>query len=228
MQLRSFFKEIEGKVISSNDIVNKINSGTKSVLNLNLYACYLALVDDDFYKSIKSADWVHLDGIGASVLFFLVTKVWVKPIGYKYWTNDFFTNLSSVRVCILGGTKKENECAIEELSKLYPSVSFAGRDGYGSYEELSLSISNEKFDYAFVGISMPSQEVFISKMLSSGHDDVLYFACGGWIKQIAGLEPPVPFIFRRLYLEWLYRSFIRRGHLKERVIWPLIKIASRF
>ncbi len=228
MQLRNFFKEIETKVISSNDIVNKISFETKSVLNLNLYACYLALVDDDFCKAIKSADFVHLDGIGASVLFFLSTKVWVEPIGYKYWANHFFSGLSNSRVYILGGTQIENECALEELSKLYPSVSFVGRDGYGSYEELSTSVLNEELDYVFVGISMPNQEIFINKMLSSGHDKASYFACGGWIKQIAGLEPPVPFIFRRLYLEWLYRSFMRRGHLKERVIWPLIKIASRF
>ena len=65
-----------------------------------------------------------------------------------------------------------------------------GVDGYLKKNYLKVA-KTSKSKIIIVGLGMPQQEILIKK-LSEDCTGKLFFACGGWIKQLGGFEEETP------------------------------------
>lgn len=226
MRLRHLIKKLEPKFSSIDEILNTtIPNG--SYLNLNLYGLYLLIIDDNFRLSFFQSQKIHIDGIGASILIFLCTKRWFSAVGYRQWGYRIFKKFENRTILMIGGTQTESLNALANISFEFPSNTFHALNGYldtNSYYELINHFPNS---IVIVGMGMPNQEVFITTAIQKGYSNT-FFACGGWIKQLAKHEKPVPCIFKAFKLEWLYRSLRRPGHFRTRVFLPLLCIIKNY
>jgi N-acetylglucosaminyldiphosphoundecaprenol N-acetyl-beta-D-mannosaminyltransferase len=226
LNVRNLILELSPKFIDVYAININQNEG-RVVLNLNLYAIYLLITNDEFKKSLKNSDYIHIDGVGAALLIKIITGKYFKPVGYKYWGHHLLSCAKPLGLVFIGGTARENLRAMKRVSEEYDSSSIEGLNGYMLNEEYCELIGSTPNKIIIVGLGMPKQELIIS-ILSKQYPDKWFFACGGWIKQLAGLESQTPEWISRLKLEWLHRSIGRKNHFKQRVMKPLICILKNF
>lgn len=226
MNLRYLIRALEPKLISVHDINFQSRTGAV-VFNLNLYALYLLINDCGFVKAFKCADYVHIDGIGASIIVKIITGNYFTPIGYRQWGVRLLRDAVSSGIILIGGTVRENDFAKEVVSERYGVKSVTGINGYASKKEYFELITTNRNKFVVVGLGMPLQELLITELSREGHDK-WFFACGGWIKQLGGFESETPRWVSRMKLEWLHRSLGRKNHFTQRVLKPLICILKNF
>jgi N-acetylglucosaminyldiphosphoundecaprenol N-acetyl-beta-D-mannosaminyltransferase len=226
MNLRNLIRELSPKFIDIYDI-NFYSKSGGVVLNLNLYGIYLLITNIEFEKSLRNSDYIHIDGVGAAVLVKIITGKYFKPVGYRQWGHRLLLCANSLGLVFIGGTARENLCAKKRVSEEYDSGSIEGVNGYMPKEEYFELIGSTPNKIIIVGLGMPKQELIIT-ILSKRYADKWFFACGGWIKQLAGLESETPEWVSKLKLEWLHRSIGRKNHFNQRVMKPLICILKNF
>lgn len=207
--------------------LSSLQSRPGAVLNLNLYALSLVIRDIEFRTAIERAEFLHLDGVGASLIVFLATGKWYSASGYRDWAMQMFEVFETKPFLLLGGTTDESTEAKKKILCRYPKANIDAIDGYQPIEFNLQKIQEIKSGVIVVGLGMPRQEALIDKAINSNQGN-LFFACGGWIKQVAGFEEDVPRIYKTFKLEWLYRSMRRPGHFLERVLNPLICVSKNF
>ena len=221
-----FIKKIQHKLVETSFFLNNdLESG--AYLNLNLYSLYLIITKPKFRNAYYEAKLINVDGIGATVIIFMVLSKWYSALGYKYWACNYIIKNKEKSFFLFGGTEQENSNAVSNLSSDL-EISINGIEGYSSNFKKEM-IQLKQADIVFVGVGMPKQELLILDYLKTIQSNKLVlFSCGGWIKQAAGLERSVPSLFALLKLEWIYRSFSREGHLKTRVLLPITKVIKFF
>ena len=226
MKLRKLIYELSAKFVDVNDI-NLVSAPPGIVLNLNLYGLYLLLTNSEFAVSLKKADYIHLDGIGAAIIVKIITGKYFKPVGYRQWGHLLLNCASTHGLLFIGGTAIENLSAVEKVSEQFNGALVEGVDGYLEKKNYLKIAKTSKSKIIVVGLGMPQQEILIKK-LSEDCTGKWFFACGGWIKQLGGFEEETPKWISKLKLEWLHRSIGRKNHLNERVIKPLLCILKNF
>lgn len=224
MIIKTFFDNHYDKFVDY-DIVLDTSAEPGLVLNINLFALSLIVTNKDYRNVFQSARCIHIDSIGAAILAYFFLGKYFKPQGYRQWAHNIFQNTELHEIFFLGGTPIENSTALELVSRKYKEISVSGINGYTEEREIVSAVSATSACCVIVGMGMPKQELMIKKLYDI-YPEKVYYAAGGWIKQLAGLEQDCPKLLTHLKLEWLHRSMGRRGHLTERVIRPLMIIFS--
>ena len=202
------------------------NSNNGLFFNVNLYALGHLCSDPEFQTCFNNCKTIGVDGVGASILIYLSLKKWYPPYGYKEWGDIYLQMLSEEKILLLGGTNKEIRLAAETIKSIVdPSNEVFYINGYENTRFYINMIKEISPTVCFVGMGMPTQEKLMVTLWGK-NKNCKYLSCGGWFKQLAGLEYccPKPLLYFRL--EWVWRSLFRRGHIKNRVIKPLIKIIT--
>lgn len=218
MILKNFFFEIRDKIVPINEVIRTYND-PGYIFNLNLFSLGLIIKNQKFRSSFYGARLVHIDGRGASLVLRLLLGEKFKSYGYRQWASKIFECKNTDNIFFLGGTEVENNLAVNKVSSEYSHISVAGINGYVGYDCMVKALKKTSAKLIFVGIGMPRQEILIER-ISVLFPEKTFFACGGWIKQLSGLENECPKVFLNLGLEWLFRSISRSGHLSQRVIEP--------
>lgn len=218
MILKKFIFNIHDKIAPIEQVIETSNE-PGYILNLNLFALELIIKNKKFRDTFYGARLVHVDGKGAGLVLSCLLGKYFKSIGYRQWGSNIFEDKKNKHIFFLGGTEIENKNAVNNVSSKFLHLSVAGINGYVSDKCKVETLKKTKANLIFVGIGMPDQELLI-KHLSLIFPDKTFFACGGWIKQLSGLENDCPKVVSVFGLEWLFRSFRRPGHLSERVIKP--------
>ena len=224
MIIKTFFAMNRDKFVDYDTLLQKC-AEPGLVLNINLYALGMIVTNKDYRSLFDLARCVHVDSIGAAILTYFFLGRYFKPKGYRQWANNLFHDEKLNDFFFLGGTRTENSTALEVVGRKWKDIRLSGVDGYTEERKIISALSATDACCVIVGMGMPKQE-FMMKKLHDVYPDKVYYAAGGWIKQLAGLEKECPKILIRLKLEWLHRSIGRRGHLTERVIKPLIIVLS--
>jgi N-acetylglucosaminyldiphosphoundecaprenol N-acetyl-beta-D-mannosaminyltransferase len=163
-------------------------------------------------SDVTSSDLVGIDGMG---IVFAARMLGI-AVPERVAGIDLFLNLMSVcgaegfRPFLLGGTERIVHTAATAVTKMYPSVSFAGvRDGYFAPEqeaEVVDSIIRSRADCLFIGMPTPRKERFLA-----AHRDSLgvpfIMGVGGSFDILAGHVNRAPAKLQSLGLEWLYRVY---------------------
>lgn len=222
MIIRDFISRIRSKIVPVDKVLITFDT-PGYILNLNLFGLGLVIKQLDFRKTFYNARLVHVDGKGAGLILWLLLGDTFRPCGYRQWAPKLFEKSKSKKIFFLGGTELENGRAISNVLSAYNHLSVDGINGYASRLIINEKLINADPDLIFVGMGMPKQELLIEE-LSADFPNKTFFACGGWIKQLAGLEKNCPKVMSYIGLEWLYRSFARSGHLTSRVVNPALLV----
>ncbi len=124
----------------------------------------------------------------------------------------------------LGAEKGVAEAAAERMSLKYKGLLISGtHHGYFNNEEneaVLRQINESGAEVLFVCMGHPRQEKWISDNLSKLKNIKIALALGGSIDVYAGKAERSPDIFIKMRLEWLWRAFCVKGHLKSLAVLP--------
>jgi len=165
--------------------------------------------NDDYKKSVLSADYVIADGIGV-----IIASKWLKqPLqeripGFELMMSMIDYASSARKSCyFLGASEEVNLKAVEQLKIQYPQLIVAGHH-HGFFdlkdEAIVKQVREANPDFIFVALGMPRQEQWIAKNIESFSKGV-FMGVGGSFDVAAGEVKRAPDIWIKLNLEWLYR-----------------------
>jgi N-acetylglucosaminyldiphosphoundecaprenol N-acetyl-beta-D-mannosaminyltransferase len=171
-----------------------------------------AVIDLDFRKSLDCADIVHADG--QSVVFaskFLTNK----PLKERCATTDFFHVMAhhaasvGLNFFLFGGPQGLAERCAKAMVKRYPGLKISGtHHGYlhseDQVEGLIKAINAASVDILWVGLGVPSEQLFVSRYCTRLKVPVL-ITCGGCFNFATGDYPRAPRWMQKSSLEWLFR-----------------------
>ena len=127
------------------------------------------------------------------------------------------------RVAFLGAKEEIINLAKENFLKEYPNLNFVYvRNGYFENEnEIIEQIKNAQPQILLVGLGSPKQEEIILK-LKSQLESCVMVGVGGSFDVFSGIVKESPIIWRKLGLEWLYRTLCQPERIKR--IFPVLPI----
>ena len=144
----------------------------------------ILITNSEFAVSLKKADYIHLENIGAAIIVKIITGKYYKPVGFSAVVSIGLNCASIDGLLFIGGTVSENLSALEKVSD----------DLMALLLKVLMDILKKRISYKVAKtskskiiipeiIGMPQQEILIKK-LSEDCTGKWFFACGGWIKQL--------------------------------------------
>lgn len=161
--------------------------------------------DEELKKIINSSDLVLPDGIGVVI----ASKIRKNPVPERVPGFDFVCELLKTdhTFYFFGGKPGVADKAMENMKA--QGVNVVGcHHGYfkdGEDEEIINDIIEKKPDVLVVCLGAPKQEKWIYKNLEKLNVPISIGA-GGSLDVLAGVVERAPKIYRKLCLEWLYRT----------------------
>jgi N-acetylglucosaminyldiphosphoundecaprenol N-acetyl-beta-D-mannosaminyltransferase len=217
-------------------IFNKIIKNPKEVLNLSHDSfnqksnilltyinqhCFNIYSSDKIYRNlVDSQFYFFLDGIG----IYLALKVLGYPNVQKFNASDIneiiFSNLieRKTKVFIIGGRFSD------ELKTNFVREKKINLCGYhnGYFDETKTNeiidnINNSNAQVVIIGLGVPKQEIFASKISNSVKVNLI-LCVGNFFEFYFGTKKRIPARFRNSGLEWIYRLLSEPGRLWKRYI----------
>ncbi|QQE81432.1 WecB/TagA/CpsF family glycosyltransferase [Alicyclobacillus sp. SO9] len=127
-----------------------------------------------------------------------------------------------LRVYILGARGDSLAHCLDSFRTAYPSVIFAGRDGYfenHEWSQVKQEIEAFQPDVWFVGLGQPRQEKLIFESLA-GLPPCVGIGVGGSIDVWSGVVQRAPKVVQRVHLEWFYRLVREPSRWKRQLALP--------
>jgi N-acetylglucosaminyldiphosphoundecaprenol N-acetyl-beta-D-mannosaminyltransferase len=163
--------------LRQNDLISLVKHAKSSgqrllVFNHNLHSLYLFHTNPAFEASYAKASWVYIDGI---------PLVWIGQIAglplnasHRITLLDSFEVLLAeaercgLRVFYLGSTEDVLRDGVALLRERHPGLSITGRNGFfdkseTESDEVIAQINAFKPDILFVGMGMPTQELWLAE-----------------------------------------------------------------
>ncbi len=203
------------------NIVDHINSRKFSgaapifLACLNPHSYVVSKSDDEFSKSLKSADWLISDGVGISSALRLCGNFFAARVT----GSDIYCNLLSdlnklgvYKIFFLGSTSQSLEAIEKNFIADYPNLlivgmvspSFSHKIPEVENDEILAKINSSGADILWVGMTAPKQEKWISGNLTRLNVGFIG-AIGAVFDFYSGHIKRPPYIFRLIGLEWLLR-----------------------
>jgi N-acetylglucosaminyldiphosphoundecaprenol N-acetyl-beta-D-mannosaminyltransferase len=207
------------------------------ILNHNLHSLYLYETDPEFAGIYSKASWIYIDGIPV---------VWLGRLAglpvtatHRITFLDSFGEMlneashSGWRVFYLGSSEEVLTEGLGLLRERYPSLTIGGRHGFfkkvGPESELVITEINEfKADILFVGMGMPTQEMWVAEHLEKINVSAV-LTSGATLDYITGHAYRPPAWAGPLGLYGVFRLFSDPGRLWRRYLLEpivLIKLLS--
>ena len=124
--------------------------------------------------------------------------------------------IPNISLALIGGEAGVCEAAAEALKAKNPTlrVCFTS-SGFGySKQEIKRHLKECTPDIAYVCLGSPKQEILIQSLLKSSPKTV-FLGLGGSLDIYSGKLSRAPKIYRKLYLEWLYRMIKEPRRIKK-------------
>jgi len=181
--------------------------------------------DADFRSLTRQADQIHADGMSV-VLFSKLSST--EPLPERVATTDLVHAVAAraaktgVSFYFLGATEEVNARAVENLTKAYPGLRFAGRrNGYFDRAEEDAvieAINAAAPDILWIGFGVPLEQQFVVRNIERLHNVGLIKTAGGLFDFLAGSKSRAPHWMQTLGLEWLYRMILEPRRLAVRYL----------
>ncbi len=169
------------------------------------------LFNKQFKNAVKNAHIIIPDGYG----IILAGKFFNKPIKNHMPGIDLVYDIlgmaheKKLSVFLLGSRWKTVADAHRALAKWFPNARFPGKyHGYLNQKEeenLISGINKINPDILLIGMGTPKQEIWINKNLKKLKVGIM-IGIGGSFDVISGQKKRAPEKWRKMHLEWLFRS----------------------
>lgn len=172
--------------------------------------------DKEYFDIVKSAEWVICD----SNILFLCSKLLKNSLKEAIPGSSFFTAFyeyhkddENCKIFLLGGMdgvakeamKRINEKVGRKMVVDAYSPSFGFEKNVEENEYICKIINESGANVVLVGVGSPKQQKWINNHKAKMPDVDIWMALGATIDFEAGHAKRAPMIWRKLYLEWLYR-----------------------
>ncbi len=200
------------------------NNQNFHVITINPEMIMNAQKNSDFFEIIKNSDLNIPDGVGVEIALKL-KKVGQQRIRGIDFSRELLKSASEngFRVALVGAKEDVIQKAKENILAKYPDLNIVySRNGYFSNDdEIINELKNTKPQILLLGLGSPAQEEFIAKAKNQLSGCAMV-GVGGSFDVFSGIVKESPVIFRKLGLEWLYRTALQPERIKR--IFPVLPI----
>lgn len=194
------------------------------IITINPEMIINAQKNKHFFDILNNSDLNIPDGIGVKIALKLkkINQNQIRGIDFSRMLLKLAYD-NNYTVALVGAKEEVIKKAQENILNKYPSLKIVyTRNGYfKNDEEIISEIKSKNPQIILVGLGSPRQEEFILK-LKPHISGCVMIGVGGSFDVFSGIVKESPVIFRKLGLEWLYRTICQPERLKR--IFPVLPI----
>ena len=218
VNLMSFDEVIKALVCAINDEKNL------HVVTINPEIIQNAKKNFDLKQIINDAEIVTPDGVGVKIALKMkgikqeqVTGVDLSKKMLEIAADEKF------KVALIGAKPEILELVVQNLKNKYENIDIVySHDGYFSdFDPIIKDVINSGAKFLLCAMGSPKQEFFISELKKQAKGIVM-IGVGGTFDVLSGKVQLAPEIYRKLGLEWLYRTIKQPERFKR--IFPTLPI----
>ena len=229
MSMKAFVLNCPIDLCSLDEALNKANDAIRNNINFQIITINPEMImnaqkNEHFFNILSNSDLNIADGVGVKIALKL-KKIKQNQIRGVDFSREL-TKLASennYRIAFLGAKEEIIQKAKENFLKKYPNLNFVyTRNGYFDDENKIIEeIKSANPQILLVGLGSPKQEEIIVK-LKSVLQGCTMVGVGGSFDVFSGIVKESPMIYRKLGLEWLYRTILQPERFKR--IFPVLPI----
>ncbi len=175
--------------------------------------------DMRFQQAVDKANVFIPDSVGIVLACRLLSGKNLERYPGIELVDDLLRLASGREVFILGAKPDVIEDAYHKIAQRYPNINLVGyHHGYfgeGEEPEVVSVIRRASPEILLVGMGSPRQEIFISKYFETLSSVKVAIGVGGTFDVLSGRQARAPEVWRKLNLEWLYRTIKQPSRIKR-------------
>lgn len=200
-------------LVDSDEALNQAYSAIKEnhnfhIVTINPEMIMNAQKNSEFFNILENSDLNIIDGVGVKIALKLqgINPNQIRGVDFARSLMGLASEVN-LRVGFLGAKEEVILKAKENFLKKLPNLNFVYvRNGYFNNDnEIIEEIASAKPQILLVGLGSPRQEELIVE-LKKHLSGCILVGVGGSFDVFSGLTKESPLIFRKLGLEWLYRT----------------------
>lgn len=189
------------------------------IVTINPEMIAMAQKDETFAEVLKSADFVIPDGAGIKLALKLKGVCQEQIPGIDFAKKILgICNTKNYTVGLIGAKEEVIRKTVQNLKNEFQNLSINYiRNGYYTEKEEDKIIQELKetnLNFVLVALGAPKQELFITKC-KKNMPQTTFIGVGGSFDVWAGIVQRAPEIYRKLGLEWLYRTLSQPQRIKR-------------
>lgn len=206
----------------ANDAI--LESKNFQIITINPEMIMNAQKNDNFLHILNSSNLNLMDGVGVRLALKLkgINKKQIRGVDFSRELIEL-AHKNNYRIAFLGAKEEIISKACANFKEKYPKLNIVySHNGYFQNEEEifnDLKLANPQI--LLVGMGSPYQEEIIVKLKNILQNCVM-IGIGGSFDVFSGVVKESPLIFRKLGLEWLYRTACQPERFKR--IFPVLPI----
>ena len=216
-------------LLDYDEVINKsidaINADKNvHIVTINPEIIQSAKKNKELANIIKNAEIVTPDGVGIKIALKLkgIAQNQVTGVDFSYKMLKVCME-NNIKVAFVGAKKEVLDLAVNNIKDKYQNIQIVyTHDGYfNEFEPIINDIVNSGAKFVLCAMGSPKQEYFISELKKRIQGSVM-IGVGGTFDVMSGTVKLAPSIYRKLGLEWLYRTVKQPERFKR--IFPTLPI----
>ena len=207
--------------IANNAIVESRNF---HIVTINPEMIMNAQTNAEFLNLLNNSDLNIMDGVGVRLAlnFRGINKAQIRGVDFSRELIKLASE-KEYRIAFLGAKEEVIKKACENFKLEYPNLNIVySRNGYfDNLEQICEEIKTAKPQILLIGMGSPYQEEIIVK-LKNILQGCTMIGVGGSFDVFSGIVKESPVIYRKLGLEWLYRTVCQPERFKR--IFPVLPL----
>jgi len=209
--------------------VNQVDKAVKNnsnfqIITINPEMIMNAQKNKEFLDIIKNSDLNVADGVGVKIALKLknINCDNIRGVDFARKLVEL-ADKNNLPIAFLGAKEEVIQKACENFKTKYPNLNIVyKRNGYFDNDEAIIEeINKANPKIILIGLGSPKQEEIIVKLKKVLQGSIM-IGVGGSFDVYSGFTKESPLIFRKLGLEWLYRTICQPERFKR--IFPTLPI----
>ncbi len=180
------------------------------VVTINPEMFETARKNEEFRNIVSNSEFVVPDGVGVKLALKLkgINQPTIPGVELSEVLIDYCAK-NGLNIALIGTKEDILQDAVSNLGKKYENLKISySRNGFFTSEEengIISELSQSSPSLVLIALGSPKQELFIKKCREQLKESV-FIGVGGSFDVWANRVERAPLIFRKLWLEWLYRT----------------------
>ncbi len=194
------------------------------IVTINPEMIMNAQKNSSFFEIINNSDLNVADGVGVKIALKIKGVVCENIRGVDFARSLVrYADKNNLPIGFIGAKEEVINAACDNFKKEYPNLNIVyKRNGYFQNDsEIINEIKSASPSILLVGLGSPRQEEFICELKKALKGCVM-IGVGGSFDVFSGFTKESPVIYRKLGLEWLYRTICQPERFKR--IFPTLPL----